>query len=431
MARRVNIEGRVPIQDAHYRYTMPVMEIAYEKSWTILPNLAQVGNALHRDFLEIQKYMSVELCSSGGWKDGRPALKSRVPAATIHKLLRQYIQDFCLCANCHLPETAYRVRHGKILLQKCFACGAKVQMSHQDHKVCTYIVQEYAKRGRQTTTPRTKKLKDGEGGAGLSLTSTKEPSHMTRNDTKKKKQKSRSDLCKMNSSVSQSEHTKPPGEGRRRRPRPSPPPPPAAEEPSRSPSLMSEEEEENEEMKDTPSDVFEETVNALIAASPSLPKEWARCAIRQVRRSCSGPSFLTLSSKDSVRVLLHAWFRRGPTSEQDSVQPPLPIDAIRILLEKEDVMRRYMERYVVESLEEVFFVELKKNGHAITFVRWLKSLWEEDLVSQETLFVWAEDPSTLIGICANNHRRLLKASRPLLIWLAENEEEQDSSDDEP
>ena len=385
----------MPIQDAHYRYTMPVMEMAYEKSWTILPNLLHVGNALHRDQVEILKYFSVELCTAYGWKDERPALKSRVSATTIQKLLRHYIHDFCLCAKCHLPETAYRVRHGKILLQKCFACGAKVRMTDPDHKVCTYIVQDFAKRRHPTTTsPGDKK-----GGA-----SSKAPK-----EKGKEAQKTRSTKLETKDDLSRTKERKNDAHPKL----------------SAAPVLQKNGEKEDDASTST---VFEETVDAVLGTSPSSEKEWARCVIREVK--CSSP---LLTSKDSVRILFHSWFResdqRRLITEQDTDQLLLPVDALRILLEKQDMMRRYMERYVVESLEEVFF-DVLNDMHAITFVRWLKCIWEEDLVDQATLFAWAEDSSTLIDICFDNHCRLVKASRPFLIWLAENEEEESSTDEE-
>ena len=258
----------------------------------------------------------------------------------------------------------------------------------------TYIVQDFAKRRHPTTTsPGDKK-----GGASSKAPKEKE----------KKAQKARSTKCETKDDFSRTKERKNNAHPKLSKP--------------------SVKQQKNGEKEDdaSMSNVFKETVDAILGTSPSSEKEWARCAIREVK--CSSP-FLT--SKDSVRILLHSWFResdeRRSITEQDTDQILLPVDALRILLEKEDMMRRYMERYVVESLEEVFFNVLN-DMHAITFVRWLKCIWEEDLVDQETLFAWAENSSTLIDICFHNHCRLVKASKPLLIWLAENEEEETSTD---
>eukprot|EP00522_Entomoneis_paludosa_P004676 CAMPEP_0172468900 /NCGR_PEP_ID=MMETSP1065-20121228/62383_1 /TAXON_ID=265537 /ORGANISM="Amphiprora paludosa, Strain CCMP125" /LENGTH=380 /DNA_ID=CAMNT_0013226393 /DNA_START=215 /DNA_END=1354 /DNA_ORIENTATION=- len=375
----VNIEGRKPVDDPHYRYKMPLLCVMHEKNWTLLPNLTLVANAIHRQDSEVHKYIGTSLCTQISWRDGRPAVKGHFQETKILQTLRQYIQDFCLCETCEKPETAYRIRMCRgtaVISQKCHACGAKHVLADSDHKVRVHIVAEFEKsrahRGKEKKPlDAMTQARCNTNGGNLKL------------PQKQKKEKTKAKTRNLETFSNHSTEEQSPVE--------------IVE------SGMNDEQE-----------AFVETVDAVIKGPrPTSAKEWVRVVSREVRFS------MILTNKERIRVLLHAWFQTR-RSEESKDKDALPIEALRRLLNESDMMRKYMESYVITVLEEVFFLTEVK--HAVTFVQWLRNLWEEDLVSEETIFGWADEATsstscTGLLLCSTaTHSRLNKASRPLIKW---------------
>ncbi|CAM9830281.1 unnamed protein product [Chrysoparadoxa australica] len=155
----INISGLEPIDDPEYRYKMPRVLGKVEGRGngikTVIPNIVELANALHREPAEVCKFFGCELGAQTTWRpEAERAIVNGAHTDTVlQQLVHKYIELFVLCPNCHLPESSYKIKNG-IILHKCLACGAKdpVDMAH---KLTTFILSNDKK------NKKSKKDKDG------------------------------------------------------------------------------------------------------------------------------------------------------------------------------------------------------------------------------------------------------------------------------
>jgi hypothetical protein len=254
---------------------------------------------------------------------------------------------------------------------------------HTEHKVCSHIVTEYEK-AREERSTRTITLEAKANSKGISHATSKEPEIESKPTQKLK--------------IESKPKSKP------------------KTEPKLSTKVLStghQLEKDDGTMSDE-----KDALNQAIAAvcqdsSLKTGKDWARVVAREVKHS------VCLPNKNRVRVLLHAWFITLTRSVDDIL-----VDALQTILGDSPMVRRYMEFFVIASLEEIFSAIAR--SHAAIFVRWLHDLWEEDIVQEETLTAWAGGTSEALLVSEGIRLRLVKASRPFLLWLAKAESDDES-----
>ena len=145
MSNLINIAGTEPVIDPNYRYKMPPLERKIEGRGngikTVLPNLAQVAQALHRTPQEITKCFGVSLGAQSRYgKDERAIVNGEFSQQQLDTVLSEYIEEFVLCPNCRQPEVPrYKVKKGEIR-KKCLGCGYR-SVVNPHHKLCTFILQ--------------------------------------------------------------------------------------------------------------------------------------------------------------------------------------------------------------------------------------------------------------------------------------------------
>jgi len=140
----INLAGTTPIDDPEYRYKMPAVYGKIEGSGngikTNIPNIYDVGLALHRNPGEVNKFFGCELGAQTTYNEDtdRAIVNGAHTDDTLQKLIRRYVDLFVLCPNCNLPETDYKIK-SEIVYHRCKACGAK-EMVDMGHKLCNYIL---------------------------------------------------------------------------------------------------------------------------------------------------------------------------------------------------------------------------------------------------------------------------------------------------
>ncbi|EWM28016.1 eukaryotic translation initiation factor 5 [Nannochloropsis gaditana] len=163
----MNIAGLNPVEDANYRYKMPRILAKVEGRGngikTVVINMKEVAQALHRMPAEVTKFFGTELGAQTTYREEteRAVVNGAHTAPALQTSLCRYIQGFVLCPSCGLPETAYKIKGG-VIYQKCDACGEK-SMCDMSHKLTTFIINTHkkaAKEGKGTKEAKEKKKKD-------------------------------------------------------------------------------------------------------------------------------------------------------------------------------------------------------------------------------------------------------------------------------
>jgi translation initiation factor 2 beta subunit (eIF-2beta)/eIF-5 len=75
---------------------------------TVIPNVAEVASALHRDPAEVTKFFGCELGSQTTYNTDtdRAVVNGSHTTPDLQNLLFKYIEKFVLCPSCRLPETS-------------------------------------------------------------------------------------------------------------------------------------------------------------------------------------------------------------------------------------------------------------------------------------------------------------------------------------
>jgi translation initiation factor 5 len=196
----INIAGTRPIDDPAYRYQMPRLQTKIEGRGngikTVVVNMNEVAQALHRDPAEVTKFFGTELGAQTTYnvETAKSVVNGAHQVGDMQNHLSRYIEAFVLCSACRLPETQYKMKSDTIY-QKCAACGAKepVDMSH---KLVTFITNSYKKAKKEKEREKgsssdKKSKKDKKSKSGESKEETKERKSKKKKDGEKKSKKKR------------------------------------------------------------------------------------------------------------------------------------------------------------------------------------------------------------------------------------------------
>lgn len=138
---QLNIGGS---EDAFFRYKMPDIQVKIEGRGngikTVLPNIADIGQAIKRDPQYPTKFFAIELGALSQWDKARNVgiVNGAHNQGDLKRLLAEFIEKYVLCPKCRLPETDLKVKDKKIHA-KCKACGWR-GLSDNIHRVATFIV---------------------------------------------------------------------------------------------------------------------------------------------------------------------------------------------------------------------------------------------------------------------------------------------------
>merc|ERR1719272_2492599 len=133
------------IQDAFYRYKMPLIQAKVEGRGngikTAMPNMTEVAKAHERPAAYTCKYLGVELGAQTQMypAEDRYIVNGAFEASRLQDLLDGFIKKFVLCVECGNPETKLRVTSKKLIESKCIACGHRAMLP-MVHRLTTYII---------------------------------------------------------------------------------------------------------------------------------------------------------------------------------------------------------------------------------------------------------------------------------------------------
>ncbi|MDI6730544.1 MAG: translation initiation factor IF-2 subunit beta [Candidatus Altarchaeum sp.] len=112
-----------PMATRHQRFEIPKISSFIEGSRTIIKNLGDMANTLHRPQDEIFTFLLKELASRGGIEKGRAIIERPMKDEMINDKIKKYTNEFVLCKECGKPDTKIDIIEGHTAL-RCMACGA-------------------------------------------------------------------------------------------------------------------------------------------------------------------------------------------------------------------------------------------------------------------------------------------------------------------
>jgi translation initiation factor 5 len=139
----INIGGDK--NDENYRYKMPPLSCVIEGRGhglkTAFINIADVAKALHVMPQYIIKYFGFELGTQSGYDEAtsKGIVNGKHEFGLLQNLLEKFIDVFVLCPKCKLPEINLSVSSKETIRYLCASCGAKADLK-TSHKLTSYIV---------------------------------------------------------------------------------------------------------------------------------------------------------------------------------------------------------------------------------------------------------------------------------------------------
>jgi len=142
MSNKINVNRNV--QDPFYRYKMPKIVAKVEGKGngikTVIANMTEIAKALSRPPTYPTKYFGCELGAQTNFdlKNERYIINGEHDANKLQDILDGFIKKFVLCPACDNPETTLTVKR-QAISGKCKACG-NVFTADPKQKLSTYIL---------------------------------------------------------------------------------------------------------------------------------------------------------------------------------------------------------------------------------------------------------------------------------------------------
>lgn len=399
----INLAGTAPIDDPEYRYKMPVVYGKIEGRGngikTVIPNISDVGTALHREPGEVNKFFGCELGAQTTYsaETDRAVVNGAHTDAVLQNLIKKYIDVFVLCPSCSLPETEYKIKNGCIF-HKCAACGAK-EMVDMSHKLCTYILAQDKKKKKEGKKEKGKKDK----GDKEEKKKSKKDKDRDGSDEEKKKKKKDKKKEKKDKKKEKKEKKK-------------------ADSPQDSGNLDAGSEGDDDasdagsqgDVDDAGAmDLAVEGTRKFLVENPSAsPGVIAEVVVNQQMASA-------LKSHDKVYIFTRAAITADFFKEKQ-IEKHAPTIA------KLTQGNAIMERHLIAAMEGLC-IEKPKNFPVL-----LKQLYDADALEEDVILEWAcegRNEYTMESVDEDTRAALRSEAEPVVVWL-QDEDSSDESDDE-
>ena len=107
------------------RFEIPPVKGHIQGTKTIIVNLQQIAQHLHRPINHILKYLLKELATPGEIKKNDSVIFGRkISSSDFNGKIKQYADDFVFCKECGKPDTEF-LKENNLMFVKCMVCGAK------------------------------------------------------------------------------------------------------------------------------------------------------------------------------------------------------------------------------------------------------------------------------------------------------------------
>jgi len=399
----VNISGSSPVDDPEYRYKMPTVfgkqEGRGNGSKTVIANITDVGNSLHRDPGEVNKFFGCELGAQTSYnaETDKAIVNGHHTDKALQDLMHKYIEGFVLCPQCRLPETEYKIKSG-IVWHKCAACGNK-DMVDMTHKLCTYILAQdkkakadAKKAGKKKDKDKDKKKVKKDGDSSDDEKKKEKKEKKSKDKKKEKKDKKKDKKSKEEESYLEAAVAEKDDDG------------------------WGSDDEDNgpaEHVDDANAMALAvEATKKFLAENPDAsPSAIAEKVINE--QMASG-----LKSQDKIDIFIRATFTID-FFKHKQVKEHAPTIA------KITQGKTVMERHLISACEGLC-ADKPKN-----FAVLIKQLFDEEVLEEDTVLEWAGEGRTdytLESVNEDQRCNMRAEAEPVVVWLMEDDSDDEDSD---
>ena len=107
------------------RFEIPPVKGHLQGKNTVVSNLQQIANHLHRPIEHLLKFLLKELATPGeSKKSGSTIFGRKISSADINGKIKKYTDEFVFCKDCGKPDTEFLKEEGNLFM-KCMVCGSK------------------------------------------------------------------------------------------------------------------------------------------------------------------------------------------------------------------------------------------------------------------------------------------------------------------
>ena len=118
--------SKLPPKRSMRAYDLPVLQIEYVDTHTLVRNFAEACDRLRREPRIVMRFILRELAMPGAVDErGQLVIYRKVAPHTLQQLFTRFIESYVKCPTCGSYDTELHRRKGKIWIIKCLACGAE------------------------------------------------------------------------------------------------------------------------------------------------------------------------------------------------------------------------------------------------------------------------------------------------------------------
>ena len=120
-----NAKDNLPeIEKSEERFQIPKVKGHIQGVKTVISNMNQIADAVHRPIKHILKFLTRELATTAEQVKALVIFGSKISAAKINEKIESYANEFVICKECNKPDSKLS-KDGDIYYFKCQACGAR------------------------------------------------------------------------------------------------------------------------------------------------------------------------------------------------------------------------------------------------------------------------------------------------------------------
>ena len=112
------------IEKTEERFQIPNVKGHLQGTRTVISNLNQIADILHRPIKHLLKYLMRELATTAEQAKQLVIFGSKLAASKINEKIQSYADEFVICRECGKPDSKLS-KDGDIYYFKCQACGAR------------------------------------------------------------------------------------------------------------------------------------------------------------------------------------------------------------------------------------------------------------------------------------------------------------------